>query len=36
MKRIVEESAQNVNSNAGIFLAKQILDAVPSFGKFDS
>ena len=25
-----------VNSNAGIFLAKQILDAIPSFGKFDS
>ena len=36
MKRIVEESSQNVNSNAGIFLAKQILDAIPSFGKFDS
>ena len=36
MKRIVEESLQNVNSNAGIFLAKQILDAIPSFGKFDS
>ena len=32
---IVEESAQNVNSNAGIIFAKQILDAVPSFGKFD-
>ena len=36
MKRIAEESSQNVNSNAGIFLAKQILDAIPSFGKFDS
>lgn len=36
MKRIVEESSQNVNSNAGIFLAKQILDDIPSFGKFDS
>ena len=36
MKRIVEESSQNVNSNAGIFLAKQILDAIPSFAKFDS
>lgn len=36
MKRIVEESSQNVNSNAGIFLAKQILDAIPSFGMFDS
>lgn len=35
MKRIVEESSQNVNSNAGILLAKQILDAIPSFGKFD-
>ena len=36
MKRIVEESSQNVNSNAGIFLAKQILDTIPSFDKFDS
>lgn len=36
MKRIVEESSQNVNSNAGIFLAKQILDNIPSLGKFDS
>ena len=36
MRRIVEESSQNVNSNAGIFLAKQILDDIPSFGKFDS
>ena len=36
MKRIVEESSQNVNSNAGIFLAKQILDRIPSFAKFDS
>ena len=36
MKRIVEESSQNVNSNAGIFLAKQILDSIPSLGKFDS
>ena len=35
MKRIVEESSQNVNSNAGIFLAKQILDRIPSFSKFD-
>ena len=36
MRRIVEESSQNVNSNAGIFLAKQILDDIPSFGRFDS
>lgn len=36
MKRIVEESTQNVNSNAGIFLAKQILDGIGSFGRFDS
>ena len=36
MNRIVEESSQNVNSNAGIFLAKQILDSIPSFEKFDS
>lgn len=35
MAMIVEESTQNVNSNVGIFLVKQILDAVPSFGKFD-
>ena len=36
MKRIVEKSTQNVNSNAGIFLAKQILDRLPSFAKFDN
>ena len=36
MKRIVEKSSQNVNSNAGIFLAKQILDRLPSFARFDS
>lgn len=36
MKRIVEKSTQNVNSNAGIFLAKQILDRLPALAKFDS
>ena len=36
MKRIVEKSTQNVNSNPRIFLAKQILDRLPSFAKFDN
>lgn len=36
MNRIVEESSQNVNSNAGIILAKQILDGLPSLARFDS
>ena len=35
MAMIVEESTQNVNSNAGIIFSKQILDGIPSFGKFD-
>ena len=36
MKRIVEKSTQNVNGNAGTFLAKQILYRLPSFAKFDN
>ena len=32
---IIENSMQNVNGNAGIFLAKQVLDKAASFKKFD-
>ena len=32
---IVQKSAQNVNSNAGVFLAKQLLDRMGGFSRFD-
>ena len=32
---IVQKSSQNVNSNAGVFLAKQLLDRMGGFSRFD-
>ena len=32
---ILQRSTQNVNSNAGVFLAKQLLDRMGGFSRFD-
>ena len=32
---IVQKSSQNVNSNAGVFLARQLLDRMGGFSRFD-
>ena len=32
---ILQRSSQNVNSNAGVFLAKQLLDRMGGFSRFD-
>ena len=32
---ILQKSTQNVNSNAGVFLAKQLLDRMGGFSRFD-